>query len=505
MQFKRLFILEMANNHNGDVEHGLRIIREMHAAVRDLPFQFALKFQYRYLDTFVHPNYRERKDIKLIKRFTETILTEEQYKVLKDEVDKLGWLTVCTPFDHKSVELIERHKYDILKIPSCYFNDWPLLECVAKTNLPIIASCAGASLEDIDKVVSFFQHRNKNFAIMHCVAEYPTADADLQLNQIEILRRRYENVPIGFSTHESPDNLDSIKVAVAKGAQLFEKHVGVKTDKHSLNAYSADPQQVRQWVLSAQKAFEMCGIENGPKPVTEKEKADLKALYRGVFAKAPIQPGDHLNADNIFYAMPSVDGQIIASEMSKYSDFIAKTKIEPMAPVFHEEVKAVYLREWVEETIRKFKGMLKLANVNLPNKVEVELSHHYGYEKFSEWGAVIINVINREYCKKIIILLPGQKYPAHHHKAKDETIHMLHGEMSLTINGKKMQLKSGDILPIERGTSHSFSSEQGAVFEEISTTYLKGDSYYEASIYNNPSRKTYLTYWSDAETDERHE
>ena len=50
-------------------------------------------------------------------------------------------------------------------------------------------SAAGSSLQDIDNVVSFFEHRNKDFSLMHCVAEYPTGNGNLQLNQIELLPR----------------------------------------------------------------------------------------------------------------------------------------------------------------------------------------------------------------------------------------------------------------------------------------------------------------------------
>jgi len=45
--------------------------------------------------------------------------------------------------------------------------------------------------------------------------------------------------------------LSPLKIAIAKGAQIFEKHVGIKTDKYSLNAYSATPEQVRQWLQAA--------------------------------------------------------------------------------------------------------------------------------------------------------------------------------------------------------------------------------------------------------------
>jgi len=35
--FDNLFIFEMANNHMGDVEHGLRIINEIHNVCRNFP------------------------------------------------------------------------------------------------------------------------------------------------------------------------------------------------------------------------------------------------------------------------------------------------------------------------------------------------------------------------------------------------------------------------------------------------------------------------------------
>jgi N-acetylneuraminate synthase len=67
----------------------------------------------------------------------------------------LGFLSICTPFDEKSVDLIDQQKFNIIKIASCSFTDWPLLERVVRSDKPIIASTAGASLEEIDKVVSF--------------------------------------------------------------------------------------------------------------------------------------------------------------------------------------------------------------------------------------------------------------------------------------------------------------------------------------------------------------
>jgi sialic acid synthase SpsE len=67
---------------------------------------------------------------------------------------------------------------------------------------------------------------------MHCVAEYPTAPENLQLNQIDLLKARYPQVRVGYSTHEYPNNFDAIKIAIAKG-RLYLKSMSVLRLKQS--------------------------------------------------------------------------------------------------------------------------------------------------------------------------------------------------------------------------------------------------------------------------------
>ena len=155
MSFRPLFIFEMANNHNGKIDRGIRIISEIAKQVKPYRniFDFAFKLQYRNLKTFIHPYYKEKKDLKFVRRFNETKLSIEEFLTLKNEFVRQGFISICTPFDEWSVDLIEKHKYDFIKIASCSFNDWPLIEKIATKNLPIIASTAGIPVEDIDKVV----------------------------------------------------------------------------------------------------------------------------------------------------------------------------------------------------------------------------------------------------------------------------------------------------------------------------------------------------------------
>ncbi|MBP2636942.1 MAG: cupin protein [Firmicutes bacterium] len=493
---KPLFIFEMANNHQGSVEHGQRVIKEIAAACDGFDFDFAFKFQYRDLDTFIHPNYKNNKDLKQVKRFEETRLAQEQFLLLKDEVEKHGFLTICTPFDEVSVGLIEQHRYAKLKIASCSFTDWPLLERIAQSNLPIIASTAGAELVDIDNVVSFFRHRGKDISLMHCVAEYPTMNKDLQLNQIEFLRSRYPGVSVGYSTHEQPSNTRAVQLAIAKGAVIFEKHVGVACDGETLNSYSANPTEVRAWLLAAKDAYEMCGIFNQHRPITEKEKADLQSLRRGVFASKPIKKGDKIDAGNTFFAIPSFDGQLLANDMSKYKLYHSLTDIEPNQAIYQDNADVADIRPKILNIVNQVKSILKDSGVPVPEKASFELSHHYGLDNFDKYGVTIVNCINREYCKKILVVIPNQDHPSHYHKLKEETFHILYGDLNIELNGEVKEYHRGDLVLVERGAKHRFWSKNGAVFEEVSTTHYINDSYYEdPKISEVKNRKTGLTFW----------
>ena len=496
---KPLFIFEMANNHMGDIEHGIKIVREFKKVVAGInDFNFSIKLQHRD-DSFFHPDHINRKDHKLIKRFVETRLGYDNFKRLTEEIRDNGFLTMCTPWDEPSVDLMEELNYDIFKIASCAFNDWPLLERVVQTKKPIIASTAGAHLDAIDQVVSFLSHREKDFAIMHCVGEYPCLKQNLELNQIDFFKERYPEVSIGFSTHEDPANIDAIKIAVAKGATLFEKHIGVATTKYEINLYSANPEQAKSWIDSAVDTLVICG---GPKTkrkgFTEKEMSDLGILYRGAYAARDVLPGEKLSNEDYFLAMPNIEGQLVANQLSKYNEITAKEGVSKGMPLMLNTLKIRQSRKQVNEIIDDLRAMLSKSNVALPPYVDIEVSYHYGIDRFKDIGAILVKVLNREYSKILLVMFPGQSYPKHHHILKDETYHILYGDLVVDIEGTEHKLGKGGLLSVNRGQVHSFKTTGGVIIEEIATTYVKGDSVYtDEAIVNNPNRKALLTFWPE--------
>ncbi|MBZ0105898.1 MAG: N-acetylneuraminate synthase family protein [Sulfuricella denitrificans] len=493
-----LFVLEMANNHMGDVEHGVAVIRAFGEVCRAFPFHFAFKLQYRDLDTFIHPAARGRDDIKYVKRFSETRLSRQNFDRLVAEMRTNGFLAMSTPFDEPSVDVIEAQRLDIVKIASCSFTDWPLLERVVLTDKPVIASTAGASLEEIDRVVSFLAHRQKDFAILHCVGEYPTPDERMHLSQIDFLRARYPGVRIGFSTHEQPDHTDIVKLAVAKGVTLFEKHVGLTTGAYPLNAYSASPEQVRAWLQAAQQAWTLCGVGDARLPPNPEEVASLRSLRRGVFARRPIAAGETIRSEDVYFAFPPQPEQFTANDWSKYAEFTATSAIALDQAIAPDNAGYEDRRACIWDIAQRVKALLARTNIVVPGSADLEVSHHYGLDRFDEFGLVLITVVNRCYCKKLLVVLPGQSHPEQYHMKKEETFHVLQGEILLELDGVQSVCRPGDVVTIEPGVRHAFRSEGGAVIEEISTTHDKDDSYYtDTAIMENRQRKSLLTYWMD--------
>lgn len=495
-----LIILEMANNHMGDVEHGIRIVREFHSVCKKFPsFTFAFKLQYRHLDTFIHPDFQGRDDIKYIKRFSETKITREEKQRLIKEIRDCGFIAICTPFDERSVDDIVEDDFDIIKIGSCSFTDWPLLERATLADKPMILSTAGAKLADIDAVVGFLYNRNKKFVLMHCIGEYPTMPENMHLNQIDVLKARYPGVRIGYSTHENPNEPMPVVIAVAKGCRIFEKHVGVPFDKYTLNDYSSSPEQFVHWLKAAERAYAMSGVCDVRVEPSIKETETLHSLRRGVFAKADLPAGHVVRLEDVIMAIPTVPDHVTANDWSKYTNYKLKSPVKNGAPILHSNVESECIRERVIDIVMRIQDTLKQGNIVFPKGSKLEISHHYGLDKFYEYGAALITIVNRDYCKKLIVVLPGQKHPNHFHRQKDETLHVLYGTLNVTLEGETKDYVQGDLIVVEPGKNHSFTSTEGAVFEEISSTHYVHDSVYtDETINTNLSRKTLIAFWNGA-------
>ena len=234
-------------------------------------------------------------------------------------------------------------------------------------------------------------------------------------------------------------------------------------------------------------------------PASDVERESLRSLKRGAYAKVPIKQGEQLSCEKLFFAMPVQDGQLIAddwrADLVADQDYETNSLIAGTVANKEEEDDAL-----IFDILLQVRAMLNRARISINDDASIEISHHYGLQRFREHGAVIITCINRDYAKKLIIQLPRQKHPYHHHRRKEETFQLLFGDMEITKDGYKKSLVPGEAFLVEPKAWHKFHTLDGAIVEEVSSTHFNDNSFYEdpkIAKMERRERKTNVDNWRD--------
>jgi N-acetylneuraminate synthase len=318
--FENLFVLELANNHWGSLERGLKIIYDHGNVARVNNIKAAIKLQFRDVDEFIHPEYKGNTEQRYIKKTEDTKLSRTDFATMVEKIRDVSCIPMATPFDEKSVDLCVDFNMPIIKIASSDVNDWPLIAKIASTRRPTIISSGGASEKDLDDIVTYFAKRDIPLAINHCVSLYPSEDNELELDQIDYLSNRYPDNVIGHSTHEKTDWTNSMLISYGKGARSWERHIDIDYNGVAVSSYCSLPENCDTWFRAFHKAVEMCGGRSTTRRViSRKETEYLDQLVRGAYARRDLPEGYVLTQESFqkdFYlAIPLRKGQLSCREV----------------------------------------------------------------------------------------------------------------------------------------------------------------------------------------------
>lgn len=247
-------IAEIGCNHKGD----MNIAREMIMAAATYCKVDVVKFQKRNNKELLteeeyntpHPNpvnsygltYGEHRD------FLEFDL--EQHRQLKVWCEEFGIIYSTSVWDITSAKEITSLEPQLIKIPSaCNLNRGMLEYLCDNYNGEIHLSFGMTSKEEEEKIVSFFESRNRNqdLVIYSCTSGYPVPFEDVCLLEITRLRKQFANrvKAIGFSGHHLGIAIDT--AAIALGAEWIERHYTLdRTWKGTDHAASLEPDGMRK-------------------------------------------------------------------------------------------------------------------------------------------------------------------------------------------------------------------------------------------------------------------
>ena len=267
-------VAEIGINHNGDIDIAKKLIDV--AAIAGCN---AVKFQKRTVEIV----YSSEELAKPRESPYGTTNGELKYglefeKEEYDEIDryckekKITWY--CSPWDEKSVDLIEQYDTPCYKIASASITDDELLKYTKSKGRPIILSTGMSNIDQIDHAVNIAG--TDNLIILHACSTYPAYYEELNLKVISTLKHRY-NVPVGYSGHET--GLPSSVAAAVLGACMIERHITLDRSMWgSDQAASLEPNGIMRLVRDIRLVEKSMG--DGVKHVIEREVPIMKKLRR---------------------------------------------------------------------------------------------------------------------------------------------------------------------------------------------------------------------------------
>lgn len=236
-----------------------------------------------------------------------------QWMSLAQHAKDKGLVFLSTPFSHEAVELLDRLDVPAWKIGSGEITNLPLLECVAKTNKPVLLSTGMSAWSDIDEAVETIKKEGGRYGVLQCTSAYPCPPEQIGLNVIELLRDRY-SCPVGLSDHSG--TIYPSLAAVTLGANLIEVHT-----VFSRECFGPD---VTSSVTTSELAQLVAGIrlieQALNSPVNKDEKAvemrELSRLFgKSIYLRHALPPGHVLTAADLALKKPGTG--IAAKHMAR--------------------------------------------------------------------------------------------------------------------------------------------------------------------------------------------
>ena len=222
------------------------------------------------------------------------------HKELFNYAKELKILIFSSPFDESAVDILEKLKCPIYKVASCEMIDIPLIKKIAKTGKPMIISTGMANLKEIDlayKTANKFGA--KQVVLLYCVSNYPSKTSDFHLNNIRILKKKYD-CRVGLSDH-SKDPRVAI-AAIAAGADIIEKHIILDGQKTGLDLkFSLTGSEFRKLRDDMDVT---CNFFKKDFFYRNKEELKGKVFRRSIFVAQDIKKGQVFNISNLRRVRP---------------------------------------------------------------------------------------------------------------------------------------------------------------------------------------------------------
>ncbi len=305
---KKIFIIAEAGvNHNGSLKVAKKMIDAAKSCGADaIKFQtfkpenlvskFAKKAKYQQKITS-----KSESQLDMLKKLA---LGANEHRELIRYCRKKGIIFLSTPFDLESIDLLNKFKLNIFKIPSGEITNLPFLRKIGKLQRKIIMSTGMADIKETKTALDMLMSSGtakKDITVLHCNTEYPTPYEDVNLRAMLTIKDTF-GVNVGYSDHTL--GIEIPIAAVALGATVIEKHFTLnKSMKGPDHNVSLEPKEFKAMV-EAIRHIEVAFGSSIKKP-SNSERKNITAIRKSIVALKNIKKGEIFSEENITTKRPA--------------------------------------------------------------------------------------------------------------------------------------------------------------------------------------------------------
>jgi len=251
--------------------------------------------------------------LDLLRRFE---LTVEEQRKLSDYCAQRGILYLCTPWDARSIEILESFDVPAYKVASADLTNLPLIDQLCQTKKPLILSTGMSRPDEVQVTVDFLKQRAAKFILLHCNSTYPAPFLDIQLSWMEQLRNIHPLV--GYSGHER--GIAVSLAAVALGACVVERHFTLDRNMEGPDhAASLEVQEFKRLIEGIREVEQALGGGNS-RELSQGEMINRENLAKSLVSTQKLKAGTVLSPEHIRVRGP---GQGLSPQ--RYTDLLGRT------------------------------------------------------------------------------------------------------------------------------------------------------------------------------------
>lgn len=300
-----LVIAEAGVNHNGNLKLAKELVDIARAAGADF-----VKFQTFHVREMTTPSGPSAQYIKKgspkaeswYKLLEQLALPDEAFEEISNYCKKKGIVFLATPYDEKSVDLLDRIGIPLFKVASTDTNNIPLIEYIAKKKKPIIISTGLSTFKEVKETADACRRLgNNNLVVMQCTSNYPASIQSANIRVISSYRDKL-NVLVGYSDHTIGELCATL--AVGQGAIVIERHF--TKDKRLPGPdqkASSSPKELINYINTIHDTYVALG--NGVKKVTSEEVLTKRVMQKSLTSVRDINAGEIIKRKDILIRRPA--------------------------------------------------------------------------------------------------------------------------------------------------------------------------------------------------------